>query len=238
MTRLQEIRAAEKASHEEIYTTAELFQPGSWLAKPVAAVMDLLPRLEGRENLRVLDLGCGVGRNSIPIAKRLRCPVDCVDILPMAVEKLEENGEIHGAAQYIRGVVSAIDDYAIAKASYDLIVAISALEHVGSEQCFAEKLMQIQEGVKPGGFVCLVVNANVTEADRETGEPLPPQFEVNLPTEEMTDLVSRYFSGWQIDKKTVVHQCYAIPRGERLAELNTDVVTFVARKTGERTNVH
>lgn len=238
MTRLQEIREAEKASHEEIYTTEELFQPGSWLAKPVATVMEVLPLLEGREAIRVLDLGCGVGRNSIPIAKQLRCPVDCVDILPMAVEKLIENGERHSVAQYIHGIVSAIDDFAIERDTYDLILAISALEHVNSARCFAEKLMQIRDGVKPGGFVCLVVNTNVTEADRETGERLDPQFEVNLPTEEMMDLVSRCFAGWQMDKKTVVHQCYPIPRGDRLAELNTDVVTFVAHRTGERTNVH
>ena len=41
--RLTEIREAEKASHLEIYSTAELYEKGSWLQKPIKTVLDLLP---------------------------------------------------------------------------------------------------------------------------------------------------------------------------------------------------
>lgn len=230
MTRLTEIREAERASHEEIYTTAELFQPGSWLAKPVATVMEQLPLLAGRKNIRVLDLGCGVGRNSIPVARELRCPVDCVDILPVAIEKLAENASRYGAERYVRGITSSIDDFFIEENHYDLVLAISALEHVASEACFSEKLMQIRDGVKSGGLVCLVVNSEVTETDQATGDALLPQFEVNLHREDLLTLLENSFRGWQIIKKTIVHQRYDIPRRGGTAELNTDVVTFVAQK--------
>lgn len=230
MTRLKEIRAAEKASHEEIYSTAGLFQPGSWLAKPVTTVMELLPMLDGKPHLRVLDLGCGVGRNSIPVAEKLQCPVDCVDILPMAIEKLLDNAQAYRVAPYVNGIVASIDDYAIGANRYDLVLAISALEHVASEACFTEKLAEIRDGIKPGGLVCLVVNSGVTEADKKAGEALSPQFEVNLPTEKLLALLESSFRGWQVVKKTIVHQHYDIPRQNGLAELNTDVVTFVAQK--------
>ena len=230
MSRLEEIREAERASHEEIYSTAKLFQPGSWLAKPVTTVMAMLPLFEGKVDLRVLDLGCGVGRNSIPIAEKLCCSVDCVDILPMAIDKLNENALHHGVEQHIYGRVCSIDDYAVEKNRYDLILAVSALEHVRSRLCFAEKLLAIRDGIKTGGIVCLVVNSEVRETNQETGEMLLPQFEVNLSSDEMLALLFQSFLGWQVIKQTVVHQCYLVPRGGHMVELNTDVVTFAAKK--------
>ena len=94
-SQLQQIRHAEELSHTEMYNSFALFAPGSWLAKPVRTVLELLPLFDGYSSFRALDLGCGVGRNSIPIAQHFQntpCRVDCVDILPLAIEKLMENG--------------------------------------------------------------------------------------------------------------------------------------------------
>lgn len=65
---LASIRKAERESHLAAYDAFPLYAPGSWLAKPVKTVLDLLPRFAGYSSLRALDLGCGVGRNSIPAA--------------------------------------------------------------------------------------------------------------------------------------------------------------------------
>ena len=45
--RLNKIRKAEEESHTQAYTSHSLFSPGSWLAKPVKTVMELLPLFEG-----------------------------------------------------------------------------------------------------------------------------------------------------------------------------------------------
>lgn len=79
-------------------------------------------------------------------------------------------------------------------------------------------------------MVCLVVNSNIREKDKETGEPLPPQFEVNLGTEEMQEILMQVFNGWEIIKSTVSNQRYDIPRESRVSDLKTCVVTLVARK--------
>ena len=66
--------------------------------------------------------------------------------------------------------------------------------------------------------------------DSSAFEGLLPQFEVNLPTSQMQDLLERTFAGWQVIKHTIVHQKYDIPRENCIANLETDVVTYVVRK--------
>jgi len=231
--RLNEIRKAEADSHTEAYTNHALVDAGSWLAKPVKTVLDVLSLFEGYKTFCALDLGSGVGRNCIPVAQHFKgipCRVDCVDILELAIEKLNENALQYNVADNIRGIVSAIDDFEINADGYDLVMAISALEHIASKSAFEKKLVDIRNGVRIGGVACLVVNSGVAEHDKATGEALPPQFEVNLPTGELLQLFENTFRGWRIVKKAVVHQKYDIPRQHCLAELETDVVTYVARK--------
>ena len=231
--RLNIIRKAEAASHTQAYTYHSLFSPGSWLAKPVKTVMELLPLFEGYTQFAALDLGSGVGRNSIPVAQHfsgIPCRVECVDILELAIAKLTENALQYGVENCIRGIVSSIDNYEIAADSYDLILAVSALEHIASQSAFEKKLNEIRDGLRPGGIACLIVNSGVVEHDKATGKELPPQFEVNLPTSQMQELLENTFAGWQIIKHTVVHQRYDIPRENGVADLETDVVTYVVRK--------
>ena len=233
LCRLDEIRKAEAESHTQAYTNHSLFSPGSWLAKPVKTVMELLPLFEGYMQFAALDLGSGVGRNSIPVAQHfsgIPCRVDCVDILELAIAKLNENALQYGVENCIRGIVSSIDDYEIAADSYDLILAVSALEHIASQSAFEKKLTEIRDGLRHGGIACLIVNSGVVEHDKATGQELPPQFEVNLPTGQMQDLLERTFAGWQVIKHTTVHQKYDIPRENRIADLETDVITYVVRR--------
>ena len=233
LCRLDEIRKAEAESHTQAYTSHSLFSPGSWLAKPVKTVMDLLPLFAGYTDFRALDLGSGVGRNCIPVAQHfcgIPCRVDCVDILELAGAKLNENALQYGVENCIRGIVSSIDDYEIAADSYDLILAVSALEHIASQSAFEKKLTVIRDGLRHGGIACLIVNSGVVEHDKATGQELLPQFEVNLPTSQMQDLLENTFAGWKVIKHTIVHQKYDIPRENGIADLETDVVTYVVRK--------
>ena len=235
--RINHIRQAEAASHTQAYTNHSLFSPGSWLAKPVKTVMDFLSLFEGYTDFRALDLGSGVGRNCIPVAQHfsgIPCRVDCVDILELAITKLNENAQQYGAENSIRGIVSAIDDYEITADSYDLVMAISALEHIASQSALEKKLNEIRDGLRQGGIACLIVNSGVVEHDKATGQELLPQFEVNLSTSQMQDLLENTFAGWKIIKHTIVHQKYDIPRENGLADLETDVVTYVVRKEPEQ----
>lgn len=229
---LNSIRKSEKESHIEIYSTAKLFESGSWLQKPVKTVTDLLEHFKNYKEFNVLDLGCGVGRNCIPIAKEFKsnCSIDCVDILDFAIEELKKNSIEFGVENEINSIVSSIDEFQIKENNYDLIIAVSALEHVDSVESFKSKLIEICNGTRKNGIVCLIINSEIKEINKETGEKLIPQFEVNLKTRKLLDLLNDAFNGWDIIKSTVRNQRYDIPRQKCVADLSTDVVTFVAKK--------
>lgn len=231
--RLEQIRSSERKSHTKIYTSRELYQEGSWLRKPIKTVMDLMPLFQDYRELHVLDLGCGVGRNCIAIAQHFQnisCAIDCVDILELAIDKLYANAEKYGVSASIQGVVCPIEKYSVRENYYDLVLSISALEHIDSRSSFASKLEEISAGIRKGGVVCMVINSQVRETDKSTGADMPAQFEVNLPTEELQQLLQHTFSGWTVLKSTVLAQQYDIPREQGVRELHTNVVSFVARK--------
>ena len=229
-TRIDRIRESEKRSHTKIYTDESLYNSDSWLCKPIKTVREIVPFLSDRENPRILDLGCGVGRNSIFLAQELNCSVDCVDILDIAIDKLMDNAREYGVADNINGVVDTIEHYAVSKNSYDLILAVSALEHVESETAFRDKLIEIRESIRDKGIVCLIVNSEVMEKDQATGEDLEPQFEVNIPTIKMQEIIADIFREWTALKETVVPQEYDIPRDDIVSHLTTNVVTYVGQK--------
>lgn len=231
--RIISIRKAEAVSHTEAYSHYELFSTGSWLSKPVKTVLDLFPYFQNYRQLRALDLGSGVGRNAIPVAKHFKdipCHIDCVDILELAIEKLRDNARTHDVDNSIYGIVKSIDCFPIAEEAYDLILAISALEHIDSQSSFVKKLFEIRNGLHSNGIACLILNSGVEEHVKSTGETLIPQFEVNIPTEDMLNILREAFSDWKILKQTVVHQKYDIPRDIGISHVDTDVVTYVVQK--------
>lgn len=230
--RLSQIRQAEKESHIKIYTENKLYTKGGWLSKPIQTVLNIIPLFEGYEELRILDLGAGVGRNCIPFAQKYRdidCKIDGIDILELAVQMLHENAKIYDVDSSICGITSSIENYKIPANAYDLIMGISALEHVDSKESFWEKILEIRKGIRKNGIVCFVINSNIIEKDKATGEELFPQFEVNLETQELQRKLKDLFADWQEIKTTVVRQKYDIPRDDRIVELVSDVVTYVAK---------
>ena len=231
--RLLRIRESERKSHTDIYMNEELYNTNSWLKKPIKTVQEVALWLEEYNELRVLDLGCGIGRNSIYIAERFKdkkCIVDCVDLLDIAIEKLMQNAREHNVILNINGINKSIEEFKIGSESYDFIMAISALEHIDTEAAFLIKLNEIKNGLRENGIACFVINSNVREMNIDTKEIIDAQFEVNLSTEKLQEYLTSVFNDWDLLKTSVMEQEYDIPRDMFVSHLHTDVVTYVVRK--------
>jgi len=238
MNRLQTIRNEERKYHDSCYDNYKLFEPGTWLHRPVKTVLELLPQFEDYDRLDVLDLGSGIGRNSIPIAEFMRDgrngKVVCVDLLESALDKLAEYATLYEVAAFIEPVLSDIDHYRIEPSSFDLIVAVSTLEHVSSEQALRQKLNEMAAGTRINGINCIVIGSNIKETVVDTGEAIDPMFEVNLATSAMLELLDRQYEGWEIQARLFKPLEYDIDRGGRPVRLTTDCITYVAKRVGRK----
>ncbi|OAB42095.1 class I SAM-dependent methyltransferase [Paenibacillus antarcticus] len=233
MDRVASIRSEEKKYHDFCYDNYNLFEPGSWLHRPVKTVIDLLEDYKDQEYLCVLDLGAGIGRNSIPIAESLKNgngKVVCVDLLESAIDKLRFYSQKCGVEQLIETRLSDIEQFNIEHEEYDVIIAVSALEHVNSERALERKLREMTVGTKSNGSNCIIIGSNIKETNLENGQELDPMFEVNMSTERMLELLDHQYIGWEVKNRFVKQLEYEIDRNGQPVKLTTDCITFVAKK--------
>ncbi|MNO99570.1 tellurite resistance protein TehB [compost metagenome] len=232
MDRVANIRLEEKKYHDFCYDNYNLFEPGSWLHRPVKTVIDLLEEYKDQEHLNVLDLGSGIGRNSIPIAESMKCrngKVVCVDLLESAIDKLRSYSQRYGVEQFIETRLSDIEQFTIEQDKYDLIIAVSALEHVSSESALERKLNEITLGTKLNGSNCIIIGSNIREINIENGKELDPMFEVNASTERMMEILDQQYVGWEVKNRFSKQLEYEIDRNGQSVKLTTDCITFVAK---------
>jgi 2-polyprenyl-3-methyl-5-hydroxy-6-metoxy-1,4-benzoquinol methylase len=231
--RIARIREEERKYHEACYAKHALFEAGSWLQKPVLTVLETFRAFDAYGEVTVLDLGCGVGRNSIPLAQALKGRggrVVGVDIMDTALAKLKEYGTYYGVRDYIETCESDIGSFEIPEQSYDYIVAVSALEHVESERIWRQVLERMRSGVRESGIVCIIMSTNIRETDAGTGETLETLMELNLRTEQAVKNLEAVFTGWSLLYSTVKPLRFDIERGERKVILSSDCLSFVVRR--------
>ncbi|MFD2614302.1 class I SAM-dependent methyltransferase [Paenibacillus gansuensis] len=232
-TRIERIRREEREYHEQCFENYKLYQKGSWLHKPVAAVMNHAELLDAARPLTVLDLGCGVGRNSIPLAEIVQPAggkVICVDLLDTALDKLEEYGEKYEVDDALVTVKQDISDFTITPGTYDYIIACSSLEHVRSEAALHKVLQAMVEGTRPDGINCVVMHTNIEEYDIPSGERRETFFEVIKTRDYVLNLLSRMYDGWE---RLHLHEEpleLEITRGDDPVLLKADSVTIAVRK--------
>jgi SAM-dependent methyltransferase len=101
---------------------------------------------------RVLELGCGQGRNAIYLAG-LGCSVDAVDFSPQAVAEARERAERAGCQ--VNFLCSSIFDAGFDDGSYDLVYDSGCFHHLPPHRrrTYAEL---VRRALKPGGSYGLV----------------------------------------------------------------------------------
>jgi Predicted methyltransferase len=238
LERVERIRLEERNYHESVYEQHELFREGSWLHRPVRTVLEMLQLFENYSSLNVLDLGSGIGRNSIPIAQYMRGrkdgKVECVDLLETALNKLLQYSKQYGVEHLIEPKLSDLDHFRIEPNAYDYIIGVSALEHCSTKLVLEAKLQDMTRGTKMNGINCIIIGSNIKEQTLDGLRELDPRFEINLPEQEMLELLDNQYAGWEILKRSSSPLEFMIERESQPVKLFTTSITFAARKREER----
>ncbi|RKP57960.1 class I SAM-dependent methyltransferase [Cohnella endophytica] len=234
MNKFIQARTEEIKYHETFYSYNVLFEPGTWLAKPVKIVMDML-ELFNHNEIQILDLGCGVGRNSIPIAQKLKNHqgiITCVDLIPTAIEHLIENSKKYDVHNQIIAEIADAELFLIKPNGFDYIIACSCLEHLSSVDAFRIVVNRMIEGTKENGINTILMSTEIEELDIETGEINEGLIELNLKTEETFALLQELYEDWEILFKRYLPQTIDEMKYGKEIEFRSNWITFVARRKG------
>jgi len=152
------LSGAHRAIHRELWGTGVANRRAA-LEHAHALVLDEL----GQDDLRVLDLGCGVGTAALFLA-RLR-PVDAVGVsispeqIRLAKRFAERGGPLLGSARFEVGDFTALPEHL---SGFDLAFAIESFVHADPASAFFREVGGV---LRPGG--ALVVIDDFLTGDRE-----------------------------------------------------------------------
>lgn len=227
-------RKAEAGYHSNFYQNNELFASGTWMSRPMPMVMDMLDRLLAHKTeLRVLDLGCGVGRHTIPIAQRLgqtNSEVIGVDLLDEAVDGLRKYAKEYQVDHIVQVEKADVEHYAIEPDHFDYIAACSCLEHVSNKQALIEAIERLQVGTRRGGIHCITMSTSVEEMEINTGRTIEPLIELNLPRAEAVALLENAYADWNILLQEHVTQTIEEEKYDEPTQFRCELLRFAAQK--------
>jgi 2-polyprenyl-3-methyl-5-hydroxy-6-metoxy-1,4-benzoquinol methylase len=114
----------------------------------------LMPWLRNVRDLRVLDVGCGVGRWSRRLARR-GAYVTGIDLSPTMISEAKRRAASEGIAARCRFEtqdLSALD----AGDTFDLIVGVTVLQHILDRSALREAVRRMKDHLAPGGRMVLL----------------------------------------------------------------------------------
>jgi cyclopropane fatty-acyl-phospholipid synthase-like methyltransferase len=130
---------------------AAFYETGEAEARHILAGVDeLLPRRE-----TALEIGCGVGRLTLPMARAFDTVVG-VDISPTMLRLLSEEAGRRGVAN-VRAR-EARDDWS-PDASVDFVYSWRVLQHIASDDVIADYAERVRRCLRPGGIAYLQFDA-------------------------------------------------------------------------------
>lgn len=234
MTSFDEARQRERGYHVAFYAKHNIGDAGTWLANPAPYVLGSFQYITPGKGLRALDLGAGIGRHAIPLAKHLGddSTVTCVDILPSALQKLQENARAAGVQDNILCVQADIQDYDPDN-TFDYVLSVSAIEHLASREKFVECIKSLQGTTNPDGVNCFMIATDHQWTDKTTGQDVPPIVEQNLSSTEVEELLKDLYRDW--DVKDLSSKCWKVTESVdgRDVICASTCVQFTAKKSKE-----
>jgi SAM-dependent methyltransferase len=132
----------------DLHKNSERQGPGS--EKDTLRALDLL-QLPTDQNLKVADLGCGSGGQTLPLAQNLSAQITAVDLFPEFLNELKEKSQNLGLSEKIIKLEKSIDDLPFKKEVFDLIWSEGAIYNIG----FENGLKKWKDYLKVDGYLAV-----------------------------------------------------------------------------------
>lgn len=122
--------------------------PGS--EKDTLKALDFL-NLPNDQNLKVADIGCGSGGQTISLAKNLNGQITAVDLFPEFLNELNQKSQNLGLTDKIVTLEKSMDDLPFIEGELDLIWSEGAIYNIG----FENGLKKWKNYLKVGGYLAV-----------------------------------------------------------------------------------
>lgn len=113
--------------------------------------------------LKVADIGCGSGGQTITLAKNLNGHITAVDLFPEFLNELNKKSHKLGLTDQITTVEKSMDDLPFKKGEFDLIWSEGAIYNIG----FENGLKEWKEYLKIGGYLAVSEITWITQSRPE-----------------------------------------------------------------------
>ena len=137
----------EQSLFYEIYQ--EMPRQGPGCSEATLQAFSLLPQQS--KILRILDIGCGSGTQTIDLARVSPAEIDALDNHRPFLDKLAKKSLPFGLSERIRPWEGSMFELPFAPATFDLIWAEGAIYIMG----FQKGLTEWRQFLKPGGFIAV-----------------------------------------------------------------------------------
>ncbi|MBD3386413.1 methyltransferase domain-containing protein [candidate division KSB1 bacterium] len=107
--------------------------------------------LDKKNRLKVADIGCGSGSQTISLAQNLNAEITAVDLFPEFLDKLNNNSRKLGLQDKIVTLEKSMDDLPFAKEEFDIIWSEGAIYIIG----FENGVEKWKDYLKIGGYIAL-----------------------------------------------------------------------------------
>ncbi len=101
--------------------------------------------------IRILDIWCGTGAQTITLAQFCNCEITAVDLSPDFLSELQKKAVLLGLNDKIFPCICSMADLPFSKESFDLIRAEGAIYNMG----FETGLQYWKDFLKPGWYLCV-----------------------------------------------------------------------------------
>jgi len=116
--------------------------------------------LDQNKKLKVADIGCGSGAQTITLAQNIKGEITAVDLFPEFLNKLNSRAEELDLNHKIKTLKESMDDLSFAREEFDIIWSEGAIYIMG----FEEGIKQWGKYLKPGGYLAVSEITWITES--------------------------------------------------------------------------